>query len=100
MFIGHYALALSAKKAAPNASLGTLVAAAQFLDLLWPLLLLFHVEHVRIAPGITRFTPLDFYHYPISHSLLMAAVWGGSSPSRTFSCDATCRQRCSWAPWW
>jgi membrane-bound metal-dependent hydrolase YbcI (DUF457 family) len=30
---------------------------------------------VRIAPGITRFSPFDFYDYPWSHSALMAAVW-------------------------
>jgi len=50
--------------------------AAQFLDLLWPILLLIGVEHVRIAPGITQFTPLDFSDHPITHSLLMACVWG------------------------
>ena len=50
--------------------------AAQFLDLLWPAFLLLGVEHARIAPGITRVTPLDFYDYPYSHSLLMALVWG------------------------
>jgi hypothetical protein len=61
---------------APRTSLGTLVLAAQFLDLLWPVLLLLGVEHVRIAPGTTRVTPLDFYDYPYSHSLLMVAVWG------------------------
>lgn len=77
MFIGHYAVALAAKKAAPHTSLGTLILSAQFLDLLWPILLLAGVEHVRIAPGITPFTPLEFYDYPITHSLLMACVWGG-----------------------
>ncbi|HZS40787.1 MAG TPA: hypothetical protein VFF06_28335 [Polyangia bacterium] len=75
MFLGHYAVALAAKRAAPRTSLGTLFFAAQFLDLLWPVLLLAGVEHVRIAPGITRFTPLDFYDYPISHSLAAALVW-------------------------
>jgi membrane-bound metal-dependent hydrolase YbcI (DUF457 family) len=33
------------------------------------------VEHVRIVPGITRFTPLDLYDYPWSHSLLMSLLW-------------------------
>ncbi|MEK7728510.1 MAG: hypothetical protein AAB354_08860 [candidate division KSB1 bacterium] len=75
MFLGHYALALAAKKAAPKTSLGTLVLAAQFLDFLWPLFLLLGLEHVRIAPGNTVFTPLDFYDYPISHSLLAALGW-------------------------
>lgn len=76
MFVGHYAVALVAKRVAPRASLGTLFFAAQFLDLLWPLLLLTNVEHVRIDPGNTTFTPLDFYDYPISHSLLMTLLWG------------------------
>lgn len=76
MFVGHFAVALGAKRAAPKVSLGTLVLSAQFLDLLWPLLLLLGVEHVRIAPGITAVTPLDFYDYPISHSLVTSLIWG------------------------
>jgi len=78
MFLGHFAVALAGKKAAPRASLGTLVVAAQFLDLLWPALLLAGVEHVRIDPGNTRMTPLDFYDYPISHSLVMVCLWGAA----------------------
>ena len=57
MFIGHFAVGLAAKKAAPQVSLGTFVLAVQFLDLLWPVLLLLGVEHVRYTPGITAFTP-------------------------------------------
>jgi hypothetical protein len=76
MFLGHFGVALAAKKTAPKASLGTLVLAAQFADLLWPILLLSGREEVRITPGITRMTPLDFVSYPWSHSLLMQMVWG------------------------
>jgi hypothetical protein len=75
MFIGHFGVALAAKKVAPNARLGTLVIAAQLLDLLWPPLLLLGVEEVKIVPGITTFSPFDFTRYPISHSLLMVGVW-------------------------
>lgn len=75
MFLGHFALALSAKKAAPKAGLGTLVLSAKFADLLWPVLLLFGVEQVRIVPGITRASPFDFVSYPISHSLLAQLIW-------------------------
>jgi len=75
MFLGHYAVALAARRATPRGSLGALFFAAQFLDLLWPILLLAGVEHVRIAPGITRFTPFDFYDYPISHSLATSVGW-------------------------
>ncbi len=75
MFIGHYAVAFAAKKVAPRTSLGTLLAAALFIDLLWPLFLVAGVERVEIDPGNTAFTPLAFVHYPWSHSLLMAGAW-------------------------
>ena len=76
MFLGHYAVAIGAKKVAPKTSLGTLLAAAAFLDLVWPVLVLLGFERVVVAPGATAFTPLAFEHYPISHSLLMSVVWG------------------------
>ena len=76
MFLGHFALAMAAKKIAPKASLGTLVLSAQFADCLWPVLLLLGLEQLRIVPGITRVTPLEFISYPISHSLLLQLVWG------------------------
>ncbi|HEY7649779.1 MAG TPA: metal-dependent hydrolase [Methylomirabilota bacterium] len=76
MFLGHYAVGLAAKRVAPTVSLGTLFLAVQLADQLWPLLLLLGLEHVRIAPGATRMTPLDFYDYPISHSLLALVGWG------------------------
>lgn len=75
MFIGHFGVALAAKKIAPRTSLGTLVMAAQFVDLLWPLFLLLGVERVIIAPGTTAVTPLDFISYPFSHSLLADFGW-------------------------
>jgi membrane-bound metal-dependent hydrolase YbcI (DUF457 family) len=76
MFVGHFGVGFAGKAAAPRASLGTLFLAAQFVDLLWPTLLLLGVERVEIRPGITRVTPLDFVSYPISHSLIAAATWG------------------------
>jgi membrane-bound metal-dependent hydrolase YbcI (DUF457 family) len=75
MFIGHYAVALGAKRAAPDVSLGTLFLASQLVDLLWPLFLLLGFEHVRIDPGNTVMTPLDFYDYPFTHSLPGALAW-------------------------
>jgi membrane-bound metal-dependent hydrolase YbcI (DUF457 family) len=76
VFIGHFALGLAAKRAVPRVSLATLFAAAVFADLLWPVLVAAGVEQVRIVPGITAMTPLDFVSYPYSHSLLMLVVWG------------------------
>lgn len=75
MFIGHPAAAFAAKPLAPRVSLGVLVAATIGLDLIWPIFILLGLEHVRIAPGITAFTPLDFYDYPITHSLAGALGW-------------------------
>lgn len=75
MFIGHFGLGLAGKAAVPRVSLGTWFAAVQLLDLLWPIFLLLGWEHVRVAPGITRLTPLDFYDYPITHSLAGALAW-------------------------
>ncbi|HEV2426224.1 MAG TPA: metal-dependent hydrolase [Terriglobia bacterium] len=75
MFLAHYGLGLAAKRIAPRTSLGTLWIAAQFLDLIWPILLLAGIERVEIRPGNTVVTPLDFVSYPFSHSLLAAAGW-------------------------
>jgi len=75
MFIGHFAVAFAAKRAAPTVSLGTWFVACELVDLIWPLFLLLGIETVRISPGITAFTPLDFTSYPWTHSLLMCAVW-------------------------
>ena len=76
MFIGHFALGLAAKPQAPRVSLAMLFAAAQLADLTWPILLAIGVEQVRIDPGNTAVTPLDFVSYPYSHSLLALVVWG------------------------
>jgi hypothetical protein len=75
VFIGHFGVALAAKKVAPRTSLGTLVMAAQFVDLLWPVFLLLGIERVVIAPGNTVVTPLDFIAYPLSHSLVADVGW-------------------------
>jgi hypothetical protein len=75
VFIGHFGVGFGAKAAAPKTSLGTLFLATQFIDLLWPSLLVLGLETVAIAPGITTVTPLDFTSYPWSHSLLAVLIW-------------------------
>lgn len=75
MFIGHFGIGFGAKAYAPHVSLGTLFLAAQFADLLWPTLVLLGLEHAVISPGITRVVPIDFVHYPYSHSLLALLGW-------------------------
>jgi hypothetical protein len=78
LFLGHFATAYAAKRLAPRASLGTLFAAAQLPDLVWPWLILAGVERAAIAPGDTAVTPLRFDSYPVSHSLLTVAAWGAA----------------------
>jgi len=78
MFIGHFAVALGAKRVAPRASLGTLVAAAQLIDLVWPALVLAGLEVVRIDPGNTATTPLDFVSYPFTHAASSVLLWAAA----------------------
>jgi hypothetical protein len=78
VFVGHFALAYAAKRVSPRSSLGTLFAAAQLPDLVWPWLTLAGVERATIAPGDTAFTPLRFDSYPVSHSLVAVALWGAA----------------------
>ena len=75
MFIGHFGAGLAGKKAAANPSLGTMFLAAQLLDLVWPIFILAGIEKVKVVPGISAATPLDFTYYPYTHSLLMVLVW-------------------------
>ena len=76
MFVGHFGLGFAAKRAAPEVSLGTLVLACQLADILWPTFVLLGLETFEIRPGITAVTPLDFTHYPWSHSLVALVAWG------------------------
>lgn len=75
MFVGHLAVALSAKRLQPQVPLAATVAASFGLDMLWPLFLLLGIESVRVDPGNTAFTNLAFDSYPWSHSLVMAVGW-------------------------
>jgi len=76
MFIGHFGVGFGLKRMAPRTSLATLMAAVAWADILWTAFLLLGWEHVRISIGDTKWTALDLYDYPWSHSLLMMVVWG------------------------
>jgi membrane-bound metal-dependent hydrolase YbcI (DUF457 family) len=75
MFIGHFGVGFGAKKIIAKPSLGTIFLASQFIDLLWPLFLLLGIEQVKIDPGNTVVTPLNFINYPFSHSLIGVLIW-------------------------
>jgi len=57
--MGHFTVGFATKTVALRLSLGALFLAVQFVDLLWPLFILVGIEHVLIAPGITKVTPID-----------------------------------------
>src|SRR5215471_11201944 len=75
MGIGHIAVGLASKRWAPRASLGWLVAAPVFVDLLWSIFILLGVERARIVPGMTKAMPLDLEYIPFSHSLVAVLAW-------------------------
>ena len=75
MFIGHEAVGFAGKPAAPRMSLGTLMLAATWLDLVWPIFLLLGIEHVRVRGGSNPFLIFDFYDYPWTHSMVTALGW-------------------------
>lgn len=75
MFIGHFGVGFGAKKIISKPSLGTIFLASQFIDLIWPLFLMLGIEQVKIDPGNTVVTPLNFINYPFSHSLIGVLIW-------------------------
>jgi len=75
MFIAHFGVGFAGKKFSKSASLGTYFMAAQWVDLIWPILVLLGIEKVEIEPGISSVTPLDFTYYPFTHSLAGVLIW-------------------------
>ena len=75
MLVGHHAAAYVAKRIAPRVSLGTLLAASLFPDMLVSVDQLVGLEHARSTPGITAFSSLDGFDVAISHSLATAIIW-------------------------
>lgn len=73
MFIGHFGVGFAAKRVAPRTSLTTLLAAAIFLDVLWPLTAWLGLQKAHIGPGGAAVTQLDLS--PCFHSLFMGLVW-------------------------
>ncbi len=76
MFIGHFALGFAAKRIAPRTSLGTLLAAPELADILFPLFVLLGWEKVAFIGGADPFLSITLDQYPISHSLLALIGWG------------------------
>lgn len=76
MLVGHFAIALIGKRAAPKVSLGTLTLASMLPDLLGFLFILAGWEHWRMVPGGRGIESVELYDVGLSHSLAMDVVWG------------------------
>lgn len=74
MFIGHYGPALAAKPLERRLPLWLLFLAVQWLDVIWSILVMLHVEKLRIVKGFTEGSSLDLYYMPFTHGLLGALV--------------------------
>lgn len=77
MFVGHYGVAFAARRVEKRIPLWLFFIAVQFVDILWCAFILAGIEKVRIVPGFTAATPLDFVYYPYTHSLIGAVGWAG-----------------------
>jgi len=75
MFVGHYGIALAAKRLSPRTSLGWTFLAVQFLDLLWVPAILLGIEHALVIPGYMPASSIKFIDFPWTHSLVMALAW-------------------------
>lgn len=75
MFIGHLAVGFAAKKLSPRTSLGTLILAAEWVDLVFPVFVLAGLEHVGVRRSANPFLTLDLSDYPITHSLVAGIGW-------------------------
>jgi hypothetical protein len=75
VFVGHYGPSFFGKALRKPIPLWVLFIAVQWLDVVWSILVLLGIEKVRIAPGITKSSPLDLYYMPYTHSLPAAVLW-------------------------
>ena len=76
MYLGHYAVAFAAKRASPGTSLGTLILASQFIDILWPVFVLLGLE--KVAIDFFTHAP-DLPLYPGSEKTVGLGLWNSLS---------------------
>jgi len=77
IFIGHFAVGLSLKKADKTLSLGLLFIAVQLPDLIYGVTLLTGVEKINITAGTNPLTSAEYTFFPYSHSLVATLLWAG-----------------------
>lgn len=76
MFVGHYAAAFALKGKVKASSLGGLLIATKFVDMLFFPFALAGIEHIRFEDGFTAVNNFDMYFYPFMHGVLGRAVLG------------------------
>jgi hypothetical protein len=73
LFVGHYGVSFVAKpigeRAGARVPLWVWFIAAQWMDVVWSVLVLLGIEKLRIVPGFTEANALDLYYMPYTHSL-------------------------------
>lgn len=75
MFIGHFGAGLMGKKLAPELNLGVLFLTCQWPDLIWPVFVFLGMEAASVDHSATEVTPINFSHYPYSHSLVATLIY-------------------------
>ena len=74
VFVGHYGPSFALRHTG-GVPLWVLFLAAQFVDVLWSILIMTGAEKVRIVKGFTASSPLDLYYMPYTHSLTASIAW-------------------------
>ncbi len=74
MFVGHYAAAFALKTKEPNASLGMLFLATQFVDILYFPFTLLGLEKLEFVEGYTEVNNFQM-EFPFTHGLLGTLIW-------------------------
>jgi hypothetical protein len=73
LFVGHYGASFAAKpigeRAGARVPLWVWFIAAQWMDVVWSVLVLLGIEKLHIVPGFTEANALDLYYMPYTHSL-------------------------------
>ena len=79
MFIGHYGVALAARRVEGRVPLWAYFIAVQWVDIVWCVLVFLGVERAHVEPGVNPSGPLVFDYYPYTHSLLAGILWGAAA---------------------
>jgi hypothetical protein len=74
VFVGHYGPSFALRRFG-GVPLWVLFLAAQFVDVLWSILIIAGVEKMRLVEGFTESSPLDLYYMPYTHSLTASIAW-------------------------